>query len=261
MLPTSSAAVRRRLAAATLLVSGAALVVVAGRSTGRENAGGAPAVVLGSATAPPGEALPAAERERRRAEVEAFVAQKNREYEGHRLDFTSDGWEFVDAPPPDPALAAGSPELLGAREAELRAQLVTAPPGVEHLGNVVAVATRARDASTRVAAIEAIAAMGPGEPQRVLLDVMQRLDPDDPARRALVSLVRPASVDDPFARDVAALLDAPSVAPDERSQIAMTLATTALLEDRPLPDDLLGAMSPDARALCARMMHLAQKAP
>jgi hypothetical protein len=153
---------------------------------------------------------------------------------------------------------AASPELLPTREAELRAQLVSAPPGEERLQNVAAIATQAHDSATRVAAVEALARMGPGDPQRALLDVMRQLDPDDPARRRLVALLRPESTADPIAGELIALLEAPSVTDDEKDQIAMTVALNALRAGDVLPSALADEMSSSARALVDHMTRLTQ---
>ena len=197
----------------------------------------------------------------RRLRVEAIVAKNNAALQVQRRALAADGWTLVDVAAPDPALTAASPELLPAREADLRAQLLSAPPGAERLENVAAIATRARDDETRVAAVEALARMGPGDPQRSLLDVMRQLDPADPARRRLVALFHPGSMADPIARDLIALLEVPSVTGDEKEQIAMTVSLVALREGDALPSELTDEMSSSARALIDHMMLLAQRAP
>lgn len=210
--------------------------------------------------------LPAAERaadqiEARHLQVEAIVARNNAALLAQRRAFEADGWTFVEVAAPDPALVAASPELLATREAELRAQLLSAAPGEEQLQNVATIATQARDSETRVAAVEAIARMGPGDPQRALLEVMRQLDPADPARRRLVALLHPESTADPIARDLIALLDAPSVTDDEKDQIAMTVSLSALRDGDGLPSHLADEMSPSARALVDHMILLAQHEP
>jgi hypothetical protein len=209
---------------------------------------------------------PAAERatdqiEVRRLRVEGVVARNNAAPVAQRRAFAAAGWTFVDVPAPDPALMSASPELLPAREAELRAQLLSAPPGEEELQNVAVIATQARDSETRVAAVEALARMGPGDPQRALLDVMRQLDPADPARRSLVALLHPESMADPIARDLIALLDAASISDDEKDQIAMTVSLTALRDGDGLPAQLADEISPSARALVDHMIRLAQHEP
>jgi len=210
--------------------------------------------------------LPAAGRaadqiEARRLQVEAIVARSNAALLAQRRAFEADGWTFVAVAAPDPALVAASPGLLATREAELRAQLLSAPPGTEQLQNVATIATQARDSETRVAAVEALASMGPGDPQRALLDVLRQLDPVDPARRRLVALLHPEGTGDPIARDLVALLDAPSVTDDEKDQIAMTVSLSALRDGGGLPSHLADEMSPSARALVDHMMLLAQQEP
>jgi len=210
--------------------------------------------------------LPAAEGaadqiEARRLQVEAIIARNNAALLAQRRAFEADGWTFVEVAAPDPALVTASPELLATREAELRAQLLSAPPGREHLQNVATIATQARDAETRVAAVDALARMGPGDPQRALLDVMRQLDPVDPARRTLVALLHPEGTADPIARDLIALLDAPSVTDDERDQIAMAVSLSVLRDGEGLPSHLAHEMSRSARALVEHMILLAQEEP
>ena len=119
------------------------------------------------------------------------------------------------------------------------------------------IATTARDAATRVAAVEAIARMGQGAPQRALLDLLPELDPNDPARRALLPLLRPENLADPMVRELIALLDAPSIANDEKEQIAMTLAMLSLRDGW---QELAVPMSTTARALIERMTQIALRA-
>jgi hypothetical protein len=199
------------------------------------------------------------EAHRRRAD--AVVAERNAEQAEERRAFESDGWTFVDVAPPDPALTAASPDGLPARELELRMQLASAPPGIEHLSNVRAIAIGASDTATRIAAIEAIANMGPGEPQRALIDVLATLDTGDPARGTVVALLRPESTNDVLARDLTALLDASSITSIEKDQIAMSLAALALREGSALPAEMVGQMSSEALALVDRMTQLALAAP
>ena len=207
----------------------------------------------------PATARAADQIEARRLQVEAIVARNNAAVLAQRSALEADGWTFVEVAPPDAALVAASPELLATREAELRAQLLSAPPGKEQLQNVATIATQARDSETRIAAVEALARMGPGDPQRALLDVMRQLDPVDPARRALVALLHPEGTADPIAGDLIALLDAPSVTDDEKDQIAMTVSLSALRDGDELPSRRADEMSPSARALVDHMILLAQR--
>lgn len=190
--------------------------------------------------------------------VEVFVAAKNAEASAQAKVLADDGWTFVDAPPPDPALLAASPALLREREPELRAQLASAPLDKKHLANAVVIATEAREASTRVAAVEAIARMGSGDPQYALVSLMKKLPATDPARRVLVPRLRPASTADPFVVTMAALLDDAGVLPEERRQVAMTLSLLAAVEGGALPADVLESLSPAARALLASTTLLAR---
>lgn len=192
-------------------------------------------------------------------EVQAIVDSKNAALEDQRRAFAADGWTFVDAPAADPALTSASPDLLPSREAEIRAQLLSAPPGRDRLENVAAIAVRASESETRVAAVEAIARMGAGEPQRALLSVMGALDPSDPARRALVPLLRPASTADPIALELITLLDARWVTSDEKDQIALTIVLVVAGEGGELPSELVFAMSVDATARIDRMTLLARR--
>lgn len=194
------------------------------------------------------------------ANVEATVAANNAQGSQQAQAFVNDGWTFVDAAPPDPALLSASPTLLPAREAELRVQLASAPPSKQFLSNVVTVAVDAREPSTRVAAVEAIARMGKGDPQHALVSVMRKLPASDEARRALVSLMRPTDTADPFLITMAALLDDPAVTGDERKQLAMTLAVVALRDGGALPGDVAETMSPAARALVDDATRIARTA-
>jgi hypothetical protein len=247
-----------------LVLVAIALVWRASVPTGSVGSGAGSIRSAAAATSPPPDSIPTLspdELEQRQREVEAVVAAKNVEAAKQRKAFEDDGWTLVDAAPPDEALASASPELLATRERELRAQLLTAPPEKEHLGNVAFIATRAREPATRIAAVEAIARMGAGDPQRALVDIMKKLSPSDAARRALVPILLPMSTADPFAREMAGLLDAPGLMPAEREQIAMTLSLVALREGTSLPRDIVEAMSPASRTLLERMTQLAQRSP
>lgn len=182
-------------------------------------------------------------------QVEAVVAAKNAEPSQNAKAFTDDGWALVDAAPPDPLSTSMSPTLIGKRESELRLQLSSAPPDRKYLANVVTVATDAHDAATRVAAVEAIARMGAGDPQFALVSVMKKLPKTDAARIALVPLLQPASTTDALTVVIAALLDDAAVAADERKTLAMTLAAVATHEGTTLPTDVLDSMTKEARAL------------
>jgi len=201
-------------------------------------------------------AEPPTEAARPRDLVGLVVVERNREEHGQRRAFEDDGWTFVNVAEPDHALLAVSPALLPAREAELRAQLASAPPGVEHLANVVVVATSARDAATRIAAVEAISRMRVDAAQRALVELLPKLAANDPARRVLVPLLRPASASDESIAELIALLDSPAIASDEKEQIAMTLAMLSLRDGVPLNQP----MSTAARALIERMTSLATRA-
>ncbi len=257
----------RRWGASALLVAAIAAASMAWRSSPpgasaprNDRPGGASPSGPGE-LAPPGTSptISAGELEQRLREVEAIVAAKNRESERQRSAFEGEGWASVDAAAPDLALSSASPGLLATREPELRAQLLSAPPDREHLDNVAAIAARARDPGTRIAAVEAMARMGQGDPQRALVDTLKKLVPGDPARRALVPLLKPTSMADPFALELAALLDWAGATPDERQQMAMTLALLALREGGPLPGDVAAAMSPESLALVGKMTQLAQR--
>ncbi|MGZ3450615.1 MAG: hypothetical protein ACXVEF_13525 [Polyangiales bacterium] len=194
----------------------------------------------------------------RAQQAESIVAANNVVSAKQAKAFTDDGWVLVDAPPPDPLLLSASPTLIGKRERELRWQLSSAPPDEKYLSNVVTIATDAHDAETRVAAVEAIARMGAGDPRFALVSVMKKLAKTDPARRALVPLLRPTSTTDALTIVIAALLDDSTVTPDERKTLAMTLAVVALHEGSPLPADVVESMTPAARALFDDAQRTAQ---
>jgi hypothetical protein len=204
---------------------------------------------------------PEGSRDQTRSEVGALVAERNAEASREAQAFVGDGWTLVEAPEPDPLLVSSSPVLLPQRESELLAQLASAPPGPEYLENVVEVAVRAKELHTRVAAVEAIALMGDGRPQRELLGLMSRLPPEDEARRIVVSRLRPLVSEDSTALAMAALLDSAQVTPEEKEQVAWTLALVNLGDRAPWPPALNSAVSPHARALLERANELAQRSP
>jgi len=198
---------------------------------------------------------------RTRSEVDAIVAERNGEASREAQAFVSEGWTFVEAPEPDPLLVSSSPALLPQREAELSVQLASAPPGPEYLENVVQVAAGGRELRTRIAAVEAIARMGDGRPQRALLELLNRMPPDDDARRVVVSRLRPSGSEGPTALAMAALLDSPYVSRAEKEQLAWTLALVSLGEGASLPPTWYFAASPRARALVERAYVLARRSP
>lgn len=208
-----------------------------------------PTATLAPTVAPPAVAPSGSVQAQQVAAVEAVVAAKNAEASQQVKAFVDDGWTIVKTAPPDMALLSASPTLLPNREAELRAQLASAPPDKKFLSNVVTIATDAREPSTRVAAVEAIARMGAGDPQHALVSVAKKLSPNDPARRAAFGAMRPTNMTDAFVVSMAALLDDPAVLAGERKQLASTLAMIALRDRTSLPSDVHDSMSPAARAL------------
>lgn len=191
--------------------------------------------------------------------IAAEVAEKNRPAAAEQKAFAADGWRMVDAPPPDPRLTAYDPALVRGREAELRGQLASTTAAPEHVGNLREIAAdRGAEESTRTLAVEALGRVRGDEAQEALLSLLETLPSDDPVRRHVVPLLRPAALDDPRAAQLAARLDARASTPVERQQLAFTLALVGLRDGSALPRPVLDGLSPDARALLERMTTLAK---
>lgn len=188
--------------------------------------------------------------------VARTVAARNEENAREEAAFRQAGWTLVAAPPPDPQLTGLDPALLDGRERELRFQLASTVPPPALAPRVAEIARRAREAATRVAAVEALGRMRTPAAQQALLGLIDALPPDDEARRMIVPLLRPAALDDAFATRLAAELDSPSLTPTEKQQLAFTLALVGLRDGMKLPD---GAVSPAGRRLIDGMRALAQR--
>src|SRR5207237_67588 len=121
-----------------------------------------------------------------------------------RAAFAADGWEKVSAPPPDARVLALDPQLVDGREDELHAQIastVAAPADADKLAEI---ARKAHEPRTRTAAVEAIGRIGGPQAQKALFDLFKQggLDQEDPARRAIAPLLRPAELHDPYAAEL-----------------------------------------------------------
>ncbi len=153
------------------------------------------------------------------------VDRRNRESKTDRDAFQNAGWTFVQTPEPDRALVDLDPAKLDGHEAELRAQLVstTAPP--EQAPRVLAIAERANDVATRVAAAEALGRMG-SNGQEALMQLLSRgkLDAGDAARAVATSTIAPPIGNAALTHDLEELVRAPTLTPAERTQLTHTLA-------------------------------------
>lgn len=193
----------------------------------------------------------------RRIAVEKTVAQRNAESHRDEEAFVRAGWTMVATAPPDPQLLALDPSLLNGRERELRVQIASTLPSpamAPHLGRIAA---EAKDPATRVDAVEALGRVGGAEAQQELLQLLDKLPPEDDARHALVPLLRPVSLDDPEAAKLASLIDSPSLTPTEKQQLAFTLALIGLRDGMKLPPTV--SLSPDGQKLIDSMTLLAQR--
>ena len=153
------------------------------------------------------------------------VDRRNRETRNERDAFQNAGWTFVETAPPDPAIVDLDPAKLDGHEAELRAQLVstTAPP--EQAPRVLAIAERARDVATRVAAAEALGRMG-SNGQEALMQLLShgKLDAGDAARAVAAQTILPPIGDPALTHDLDELVRSPALTTDERTQLTLTLA-------------------------------------
>src|SRR5438128_2111717 len=76
-------------------------------------------------------------------EVQAVVAEKNREASKDREAFLKDGWTMVAVPPPDHALVNYDPRLISeGRERDLKQQLLSTVPSVESVRRVGEIARK-----------------------------------------------------------------------------------------------------------------------
>lgn len=153
------------------------------------------------------------------------VDRRNRETRNERDSFQNAGWTFVQTAPPDQAIVDLDPAKLDGHEAALRAQLVstTAPP--EQAPHVLAIAERARDVATRVAAAEALGRMG-SNGQEALMQLLShgKLDAGDAARAVAAQTILPPIGAPALTHDLEELVRSPALTPDERTQLTHTLA-------------------------------------
>jgi hypothetical protein len=212
--------------------------------------------LLGAA---PTRLLSKAAREEAAREVARVVARKNEEAQKDRRAFEKDGWEIVQAPPPDRDVVELSPKLLDGREGELRVQMASTVARPADSDNLADIARRARAPETRTAAVEALGRVGGPEAQRALFGLLHNgeLQDGDSARKAIAPLLRPAELADPYAAQLAAELDSRGINAVERKQIAFTLALIGLRDGTELPDAVLQSLSPSSRELLAQMTALA----
>lgn len=207
----------------------------------------------GPASGGPGSA----DVESRRIAVEKTVAQRNAEAHRDEAAFVRAGWKMVATDPPDPKLIALDPSLLHGHERELRVQVASTLASPAMAPNLGRIAAEAQEPQTRVDAVEALGRLGGAEAQQQLLQLLDKLSPEDDARKALVPLLRPAALDDAETPQLAALLDAPALTAAEKQQIAFTLALVGLRDGMKLPATV--SLSPDARKLIDSMTLLAQR--
>jgi hypothetical protein len=190
-------------------------------------------------------------------DVQAVVAEKNREASKDREAFIKDGWEMVAVPPPDHAVVNYDPSLIEkGRERELKMQLLSTVPSAESVRRVGEIARKAKDEATRYAAVEAMGRLNAPEATEALYDLLTEggLDANDVARQQIAPLLHPAALDDPMAAKIAALLDSPSLTELEKQQIAFTLALIGLRDGMTLD----APISAEARALVDQMTALAK---
>jgi hypothetical protein len=188
--------------------------------------------------------------------VAAAVAEGNRAGEQQAEAFHRAGWTLVATAPPDARLVALDPELLPAREAELRQQIASTVAAPTATPRLLQIAKSAREPATRVAAVDALGRIGTPEAQVALAQLLVELPPEDEARRQIVPLLRPRALDEPGAARLAGMLDSPSLTAVEKEQLAFTLALLRLRDGVGLPE---GATSASGQALIDRMAVLAQR--
>ncbi|MGZ6142979.1 MAG: hypothetical protein ACXWLM_06555, partial [Myxococcales bacterium] len=207
----------------------------------------------GPAVQPPSAAGPD-----RLAAVQKFVAQKNAESTAQKEAFLKDGWQLVQAPPPDPKLIALDPSLLAGREADLRQQIASTTASADQAKNLAAIARDAHEDATRAAAVEALGRIRGEEGQDALLDLLTALPDGTIARREVAPLLHPRDLSDPRAAKLAGLLDSSDLNAVERKQIAFTLSLVGLRDQSELPAAVLDRLSSDARALIKSTTSLAR---
>jgi hypothetical protein len=194
---------------------------------------------------------------KRLADVQAVVAQKNREAGQDREAFIKDGWQMVAVAAPDHEVIGYDPKLIDSgRERELKMQLLSTVPSPDQVRRVGEIARRAKNEDTRYAAVEAMGRLNAPEATEALYDLLTAggLDAADAARAQIAPLLRPSALDDPMAAKVAMLLDSPLLTPVEKQQIAFTLALIALRDGM----EVEAPISPEARALIEQMKALAK---
>jgi hypothetical protein len=191
-------------------------------------------------------------------QAEAAVRERNQAGRQDRAAFEKDGWEMVRAPAPEPMLTSLDASALDGREDDLRVQIASTVAAPEQAGRLAEIARRARKPETRTAAVEALGRIGAPEAQRALFALLTDagFEADDPARRAIAPLLRPADLDEPYAAELAAQLDSRKLTPVERKQIAFTLSLLSLRDGTELPETLK-SLSPGARELLQSMRALA----
>jgi hypothetical protein len=247
-----------------VLVVPASVLVAAGVwLLGSGRAPAAPAVPAASSAASSDQAAapapPAHVAVKKLHDVEAAVAEKNRDASKDREAFIKDGWEMVSVAAPDHQVVNYDPKLIdGGRERDLKTQLLSTVPSAEQVGRVAEIARRAKDEATRYAAVEAMGRLNAPESTEALYDLLVNggLDANDSARGQIAPLLRPSALDDPMAAKVAMLLDSPSLTAVEKQEIAFTLALIGLRDGMTLDPQL--PLSQEARALIAQMAALAQ---
>ena len=213
---------------------------------------------------PPAAPRPvAADAGDRLQQVERVVAERNAKEGRSEKAFVDAGWTMVSAPAPDPRITELDPTLIAAgREKELRDQLASTVPSPRHAHRIAQIVLTAQDPATRESAVDALARIRTPEARSELLDLLSggKLAPDDLGRRQLAAVIHPVDLDDEIAAKMAGLLDNRNLTPVEKQQLAFNLALAGLRDGMTLPDHVLDSMSPEARALVARMTDLGKRA-
>jgi hypothetical protein len=196
------------------------------------------------------------------ARVEAVVAERNRHVGDEAQRFIADGWQMVDAEPPEARLVDLDPALLrDGREAELRVQLASTVAAPRHARNLGRIARLAPSAATREAAVLALGRIDADLAREELIALLTEdvLAPDDVARRQVAALLRPRDLDDGAAARFAGLLDHPKLTVAEKQQLAFNLALVGLRDGMTLAEPVLASLSPAARRLLDDMTALGSR--
>src|SRR5262249_32888079 len=165
-------------------------------------------------------------------------------------------------PPPDLRVTNYDPTLAStSREKELRTQLASTVPNAQYAHRIAEIVLAAHDPATRESAVLALSRIRTTEARTELCDLLAsgKLAPDALGGRRPAAVIHPVDLDDEIAARMAGLLDSPAPTAVEKQQLAYNLALAGLRDGMTLPQPVLDAMSPEARALLARMTALGKK--